>query len=401
MNEDAESLRSWGVPEEILEHAEWPHPDYWLGQLPPMIVLPDGWAPDAEPGLDEVLAGLALGMGIMVPGDAEFDFSWLTPSVDMISSVSCWGNWDLYRSPAELSKMTALQSLIPPAIKEDVDLSQLPSLGTVLVRSPGLLSAAVAPSLVSLTLMDVRIPSEFRVAPSVLELGFRVGAVDLSVLRQVPELRSLLIEGAPVLDVEPVASLRHLEVFKVFRSRRVQGLAALKECTSLRELLLYQVSEVDDPEAILKLDLQMFEGVGRAFDEQFARATRERSGWFVTVPRSRGKKQAPSPFIAEAAADDRVEITFSDFGWLNEQLGIGAEEEPPLLSGEVEQLMREQLERSRSEWVASGLVEFDSEGDAARVIAPNSATAQLVMSALDELFLNKRVLRKYARRWMS
>src|SRR4051812_3890715 len=128
MNEDAESLSSWGVPRDLLEHAAWPHPDFLLGQLPPIIVLPDGWAPDAEPGLGEVLAGLSLGMGIMVPGDAEFDFSWLAPSVDAISSVSCWGDWGLYRGHAELSKMTALQSLIPPAIEEDVDLGRLPCL---------------------------------------------------------------------------------------------------------------------------------------------------------------------------------------------------------------------------------------------------------------------------------
>lgn len=286
--------------------------------------------------------------------------------------------------------MTSLGSLIPPATDEAVDLSRLPSLGTVLIRSTGLPSAAAAPSLVSLTLMGVRIPSEFRVAPTLQDLGLEVGAVDLALLHRVPELRTLVIKGAPVLDVGPVGSLHHLEVFKVFRSRRVHGLASLKECTSLRELLLWQVSEVDDLEAILELDLQMFGGSGRAFDEQSARTAHERPGWAVTVPRARGRNQAPSPFTAETTTDDRVEISFSDFGWINEQLGIGAEEESPLLSGEVEQLMREQLERSRPDWVASGLVEFDSEGDAARVIAPNSETAQLVMAALDELFLNKR-----------
>jgi hypothetical protein len=401
MNEDAASLRSWGVPQAILEHAAWPHPDFLLGQLPPIIVLPDEWTPDAEPGLDEVLAGLELGMGIMIPGDAEFDFRWLTPSVDTISSVSCWGNWALYRGHATLSQMRSLKSLIPPATDEVVDLSELLSLRTVLIRSDGLLSAAVAPSLVSLTLTGVRIRSELRVAPAVRDVGLEVGAVDLALLHQMPELRTLVIKGAPVLDVGPVGALRHLEVFKVFRSRRVHGVAALKGCTSLRELLLYQVSEVDDPEAILKLDLQMFEGAGGAFDEQFARTAHERSGWAVTVPRLRGRKRAPSPFIAETTTDDRVEITFSDFGWLNEQLGIAAEQESPLLSGQVEQLMREQLERSRPDWVESELLEFDSETDAARVIAPNSATAQLVMSALDELFLNERALRKNARRWMS
>ncbi len=152
--------------------------------------------------------------------------------------------------------MTSLGSLIPPATDEAVDLSRLPSLGTVLIRSTGLLSAAAAPSLVSLTLMGVRIPSEFRVAPTLQDLGLEVGAVDLALLHRVPELRTLVIKGAPVLDVGPVGSLHHLEVFKVFRSRRVHGLASLKECTSLRELLLWQVSEVDDLEAILELDLR-------------------------------------------------------------------------------------------------------------------------------------------------
>ncbi len=84
MNEDAASLRSWGVPQDLIEFAAWPHPDFLLGQLPPVIVLPEPWAPNAEPRLDRVLAGLALGMGIMIPGEAEFDFRWLTPAVDTI-----------------------------------------------------------------------------------------------------------------------------------------------------------------------------------------------------------------------------------------------------------------------------------------------------------------------------
>ncbi|MFT3799289.1 hypothetical protein [Microbacterium sp.] len=362
------------------------------GALPPKLELPPEWA-GLEPTWEQVRQAAELGMGIYIPYGVWFDYARLGDAgLARLSSLDCRAVMDEHDNVELVAHMTSAMLLTVASTQHEVDLSHLTNLREAGVCGPAMVSAGRAPQLESFSVMSMPGGRRFAlreplvVSPTVTELVLELSRIDLRVLEQVPALEYLALDGAAELDLSYLAGLSELTKLRIFRTRRVRGVEALRACPRLEWLEFNYVAEIDDLNALLTVPVEVFSGSGKAFTPEFAEAAASKPRWYAKAP----PQPKQSPFEIRAG-EEVVEVAFTAFDWLAGQLG---DEDAEVYSGDIEDVISAYLGKTHPEWVSTRLVQFDSEAEQVVLITPNTEVAQNVRAALDKLFLNKRQLRR-------
>lgn len=390
------ALRDWGVPEELMPYAVWRSTTSDVVKLPPQLELPSGWDPDQEPRLAAIRPLLLAGAGLWLHLSAPFQLGWFAEVLPSITSLWVTGTDPSFLvDPERIEEMTALRSLSLMKTAQTLRLSQLPELEHVNIRSRTQFSAIEAPRLRELNLDAGVLPARFTVPTGLEGLFISAREVDLTRIGDLTGLRELVTDRAATVDLGPLAGSQKLRHLRVFGARSVMGVAALSTCTNLDGLVFYNVAEVDDLEAFKRVRANRVEAVGAAFDDAFAAEVRSRFGWWVQPRRGRGRAQRKDLFEVKAV-EERVEVTFGDFGWVAEQLG---DEDVELTSEDIEAIIAYELSAVDDRWLGEGgLARFDSEAEAVNITLPNSESAQELIGILNPLFLSRRRLRAVAKK---
>jgi hypothetical protein len=391
-----QALRDAAVPEPLIPNIAI-NENMREGGDVPFLQLPDGWDPHTAPDAELVREAVYIGVGLSVTATEDFDVAWLGEDLKYLRWWECDGDPRAFRNWDALTKMESLVVLRVFVSTPRVDVSHLDQLLSARIHRLGLISAAGAPRLKSLTVDGARIPSDVRFTGSLenLNLEGEVDAVDLSPLQN---LTGLSVSDAPAIDLTPLGGLRSLRTLSLWSLGSVSGVRALSRNKHLRELYLYKVRSIIDPEQFLALPLSTFSAEGcPSLDERFKVLAEARPGdWSVTIDRRARASAVPNLFEVEEEPEGGYVISFSEWPWLDEQLGLepdtGVDD-----SQWVERLMLAAVRKNHSELIASGAVAFDSESDEINILCHARDDATAVADLLRDLFTNKRRLRSLAR----
>lgn len=300
VDEDAyspELLRRRGVPDKLIPYAA----DYSVYNIPgrsDRIRLELG-NPELPPvGESDLVEAAELGMAFVWEASAPTDLFALGASIPLIEELELIGDGECYSGFRALEGMQSLRSLISTPTRGDADLSGLPRLEQATIHSPGMVSVARNPAVRQLVMEFPGAPAPTEFAPELEALAITARTLDIGAIAQLRGLSILTIDSRMPIDVTALAHHPSLTSLSLARCKSVTGVSALRSVPNLRRLAFLWVPAVDDPLAILPLNLDWFEVNGnRVFDSEFAKSADEKQGhWRVD-----------KPLIANARADSAFE----------------------------------------------------------------------------------------------
>ncbi|MEV8274373.1 hypothetical protein [Microbacterium sp. NPDC077184] len=383
------SLQDWGASREVIPFMAWAYSTVRAPQIPPQIQLPQGWSPRSKPSLSNVVDMLRRGAGLSLHESVPVDVALFREGHATLSSLECVGNARAFGSLESVEGMVGLQSLSLPRFATRFDLAHLDKLRVATISHAAQVSVAKAPNLTVLGLRMSSVPSTFTLEPQIHELDLDVRQLDMRSWGSTQNLREVVVTGASSFDVTPLADAIELERLIVMRTKEVTGLSALRNCRKLKEVVLSNVHRLDDVRVLLELSLMRFEGVGPAFDDDFAVAAGARAGWWVPRP-AKAREGVAAPFVIREVPDDLIEVALSDMAWFAARTGLPLDS---VTTDDVEQLVQHELERTHPQWLSEEIVILDSEADEFIAIVPNTQVARTMVAVMSRLFADTSRLR--------
>lgn len=357
-----------------------------------VLNVPSGWVPSSEAlPLSSIATAVRAGIGLDLTDSGVFDLRVLGDILPFITRLR------MDAVPASMTGLDAIQSmgrlqwLWAPRIDEPIDLSGLRSLEEITMTGPGLLSALRTPRLRRATVDLQGSDTDFAVPPTVEDFSFSGRSLAAAHLASATSLRRLWLTEISEIDLSGIRNPTGLEVVSVMAAERFHGLDDLLRGAALTELTLVRVKRVVPADALMEAS------VGRLYvdgcpDFQAPLANHLiRDGWHVKPMKVRGRPR--SAFYIERLADREYEVVFDDWSVLAERLGLPFDSPLPIDSGDIEDALRRQMAGDLSQ-VATSDMEFDSEGDAVRVIVHSRKAAEMVRRVGNHLLRDGEAVRE-------
>lgn len=350
------------------------------------LSLPDEWTPSStELPFELIVEAARAGVSIRLNATPEepVDLRWFGDALPFVRDLELDGPRGSYTGLEALREMTSLERLRGPRTDVEVDLSHLPQLRTALLRGSGLLSAVAAPRIWD-AYVDVELPAGFRLPPQLWRFSYGGPSLTAEHFSEATGLQQIWASEVDLIDFTGLRRDLRFEVVSITATRAVRGLDALLSAT--QEVRLVRVASLSPVSALLSAELRRCEIT--ACPDVGVRLERELTakGWYVDAYKPRRTKGAALRIVR--GLDGAFEVVFDDWGLLADLMGTSVADELPYTSGEIEDAARLTLDRD----LPGVAVDYDSEGDAVRILTASRAAATKVRDALEPLFRDRDLL---------
>ncbi|MCM3502391.1 hypothetical protein M3667_10960 [Microbacterium sp. P26] len=289
----------------------------------PVLFVPEDWTPAHWLSISRIRALVKEGVGIYLREGLPvgFDLGWLGQEIEVLPLLWMDAGPGEIEGLSVLNQAAGLRELMTPLAGE-VDLSSLPSLREVEVRSDGYLSALRSPSVSTVILRTPRVSAEIALSTSISSLSITSPSVDSKIFTKLPLLRLLGLYDARIVDLRHLPDNAPIEELVVADCNVLRGVASLTRFDVLKTVKLFRVSRILDVGHIADLRVSSLE----IFDcpditsEVAQRLASLQPTWTVA---SSQRRLSRSRFDLVEAHDGTHEIVFNDWEWINSLIKRG------------------------------------------------------------------------------